>query len=129
MKLRELSHRTRRTNKHKSIMKELTELRNKIALQIKAMILSTHNDEIRICDIDEGSSPILQEDEFDVNNTYTLDEVYLRDGIVYLDGSNSYTNFTWRQDNIGIEILAGVLDFLQEHEEEIDELKGEEGRI
>ena len=103
-------------------MKELTELRNKIASQIKAIILSTHNDEIRIYDIDEGCSPILQEDEFDENNTYTLDKVYLRNGIVYLDGSSSHANFTWRQDSIGIEILAGILDFLQEHEEEIEEI-------
>lgn len=104
-------------------VKELTELRDKIASEIKAIILSTRNDEIRICDIDEGCSPILQEDEYDENNTYTLDKVYLHNGILYLDGSSSYANFTWRQDNIGIEILAGVLDFLQEHDEEIDELK------
>lgn len=107
-------------------MKELAKMRNKIASQIKAIILSTRNDEIRIYDIDEGCSPILQEDEYDENNTYTLDKVYLHNGIVYLDGSSSHANFTWRQDNIGIEILAGVLDFLQEHEEEIDELKDEE---
>ena len=106
-------------------MKELTELRNKIASQIKAIILSTHNDEIRIYDIDEGCSPILQEDEYDENNTYTLDKVYLHDGIVYLDGSSSYANFTWRQDNINIETLAGVLDFLQEHVEEINKLTEE----
>lgn len=107
-------------------MKELTELRNKIASQIKDIILSTHNDEIRIYDIDEGCSPILQDDEYDENNTYTLDKVYIYNGILYLDGSSSYASFTWRQDNIGIEILAGVLDFLQEHEEEINELIEEE---
>ena len=106
-------------------MKELTELRNKIASQIKAIILSTHNDEIRIYDIDEGCSPILQEDEYDENNTYTLDKVYLHDGIVYLDGSSSYASFTWRQDNINIETLAGVLDFLQEHVEDINKLTEE----
>lgn len=106
-------------------MKELTELRNKIASQIKAIILSTHNDEIRIYDIDEGCSPILQEDEYDENNTYTLDKVYLHDGILYLDGSSSYANFTWRQDNICIETLADVLDFLQEHVEKINELTEE----
>lgn len=107
-------------------MKELTEFRNKIASQIKAIILSTHNDEIRIYDIDEGCSPILQDDEYDENNTYTLDKVYLRDGIVYLDGSSSYANFTWRQDNIDIETLAGVLEFLQEHDDEIKELIDEQ---
>lgn len=103
-------------------MEEIKKLRDKIASQIKAIILSTRNDEIRIYDIDEGCSPILQEDEFDENNNYTLDRVYLHNGLVYLDGSSSYANFTWRQDNIGIEILAGVLDFLQEHDEEINEL-------
>ncbi len=106
-------------------MKELIELRNKIASQIKGIILSTHNDEIRIRDIDKGCSPILQKNEYDENDTYTLDKVYLRNSIVYLDGSNSYAYYTWRQDNINIEILANVLDFLQEHVEKINELTEE----
>jgi len=107
-------------------MKELIELRNKIVSQIKAIILSTHNDEIRIYDICKGYSPILQEDEFNENNTCTLDKVYLRDGIVYFDGSSSYASFTWTQDNLGIEILAGVLEFLQEHDDKIKELIDEQ---
>lgn len=103
-------------------MESLKELRAKIVGQIIEIVTAIDGDELYIVDIDEGCSPILQEDEFDENNTYTLDKVYVEQGELYLDGSSSYANFTWRGSNLHIEALEDVLEFLKEHEDQIKEL-------
>lgn len=103
-------------------MKALKELRAKIVGQIIDIVTSIDGDELSIVDIEEGYSPILQEDESDEDNTYTLDTLYVENGELYLDGSSSCENSTWRGSNLNIEILESVLEFLEEHEDEINEL-------
>jgi len=77
---------------------------------------------LHIYDIDAGCSPILQEDAFDDNNTYTLDEIRLMpNGSIVFDGSNCSDNFTWTEDNISTDALIGIEEFLEEHIYDIKE--------
>lgn len=104
---------------------KLNELRDEIVAHIKNIVDSVGG-ELYITDISEGNSPILQEDAYDENNTYTLDKLEIHFGKLLLDGSSSYANFTWTEDNLSIDALVGVAEFLDDYEVEIEELKEEE---
>ena len=101
-------------------MKRIQKLKKKITSKIKEIVCKFPDNRLVIYDIDMGCSPILDECD-DYNFTYTLDMLYIKNGILYLDGSCSCANYTWREDTIGIEALDGVLDFLEDHKEEIND--------
>lgn len=103
-------------------MKRIKKIRADVIKDIYRIIEGVESQEIFISDIEDGFSPILQVDEFDEDNDYTLDKVFIRDGKVYFTGSSCFADFTWSQENLCVEALCGVLDFLEEHEEEISEL-------
>ena len=100
---------------------KLNELRDEIVKHIKDIVNSVGG-ELYITDISEGTSPILQEDPDYENNTYTLDKLEVHFGNLHLDGSSSYSNFTWTEDNLSLDALVGVAEFLDDYEEEINEL-------
>ena len=98
----------------------------KIKLELLQSILvimnENHLDSLYISDIDMGCSPIIQEDDFDENNTYTLDKIsLLPDNRISFDGSSSFANYTWVGENIPTDALVGILEFLKDHLEEIKE--------
>ena len=103
-------------------MKSLKEIRTEMVKEIVAIVKKAGG-EIYISDIDEGTSPILQEDVCDENYTYTLDKVEVTENGLFLHGSCAYANFFWTGINLPIEALEGVLVFLKEHEEELNELE------
>ena len=105
----------------KKIRQKLQEMRGEVIDGIREIIDSVGF--LRILDIDEGCSPILQEDSFDGNNTYTLDRIYIENDKLCFDGSSSYANYTWNQDNLDVIMLIGILEFLEDHENEVEELK------
>ena len=100
----------------------LNNLRGEIVAHIKDIVNSVGG-ELYITDFSEGDSPILQEDPDDENNIYTLDKLEIQFDKLYLDGSSSYANFTWTEDNLSIDALVGVAEFLDNYEEGIKELK------
>lgn len=100
-------------------MKTLKEIRTEMVEEIVAIVRKAGG-EIYISDIDEGTSPILQDDVRDGNNTYFLDKVEVTEDGLSLDGSSAYANFSWTGNNLPIEALEGVLVFLKEHEEELN---------
>lgn len=106
----------------RKIRERLENLRHEVIEQIISIVNSVGG-ELYIVDVYGGDSPIVQEDFFDENNTYTLDKITVEEGELYLDGSSSYANYTWRGDNLDIIRLVSVLDYLEEHEENIKELK------
>ncbi len=81
-------------------------------------------DGLYISNIEEGYSPILQYDSLD-EHTFTLDHIkrFIQDGQKHLslDGSSSYENLTWDAEDLSVEILNDILEFLLDHEDEIDE--------
>lgn len=109
-------------------MKSLKEIRTELVNEIVAIVKKAGG-EINISDIDEGTSPILQDDVRDGNNTYFLDKVEVTDDGLSLDGSSAYANFSWTGNNLPIEALEGVLVFLKEHEEDLNKLQNRKNPI
>ena len=103
-------------------LEQLRQLRADVVKDIYRIVSATESGNIMISDIDEGCSPIIDEDVCDVDNTYTLDYVYIKDGCLYFDGSSSYDNDTWNQDSLSVDALCNVLEFLEKHEDRIKEL-------
>ena len=101
---------------------KLQQIRSESIKSILCILSDNHLWSLRISDIDMGCSPILQEDVFDENNTYTLDEIRLMPyGSIAFDGSNCSDNFTWTEDNISTDALIGIEEFLKEHIYDIKE--------
>ena len=65
-----------------------------------------------------GSTPIILEDPFDDNNTYTLDRLELVDnGSDFIaDASNCFQNITIKSEDLFLEVLIGIEEFLQDNE-------------
>ena len=92
------------------------------ALDSIRMALRGNNIElIEAYDIDPGSSPIIQEDPFDDNNTYTLDRIILDGETIYFDGSNASQNCSWNDANIPTDALLDIADYLDMYADEIRE--------
>lgn len=103
---------------------KIQEIREKLIAQINDWLDSHELDEVYAIDIDEGCSPIIQEDSEDENNTYTLDmisrkKITTRAGeftILLFDGGSSHANYTWTEDEISTDALADIAEFLEEYE-------------
>lgn len=65
-------------------------------------------------DYDEGCSPVIQEDPFDENNTYTLDSVEVNG--VWASNCSENAFFQW--DSVSIEILEVIYDGMTNYIEE-----------
>ena len=100
------------------------EIREKLIAEIHDWLDSHELEEVYAVDIDEGSSPIIQEDIKDENNTYTLDRVSRKkittrvgeSTILLFDGGSSHANHTWTEDEISTDALADIAKFLEEYE-------------
>lgn len=68
-----------------------------------------------------GSTPVISEDPYDDNNTYTLDRVELtEDGEGFtVDASSCSSSMTVRQQDLPLDTLIEIGEFLQENEENI----------
>ena len=101
---------------------KLQKIRSESINAIRDILAENHLGSLRMYDLDAGCSPIVQEDTFDDNDTYTLDEIrILNDGCIVFDASSCADNFTWTEDNISTDALVGIEEFLEEHIEEIKE--------
>ena len=79
-------------------------------------------------DIDPGSSPILQEDAYDSNNTFTLDSIQKKTihnpqskvsiiTVLLFDGSSCFDNYTWTEDTISTDALINIAEYLKDNED------------
>ena len=105
---------------------KLKELRQKSIDAIKTLINKHNLQQIDAVDIDEGSSPIIDEDTCDENLTFTLDRVTLKDGSLEFDGSNCCENHTWDEESIPTDALVSISEWLEENEDAIKEIAGED---
>lgn len=91
--------------------KQVQELKKSIIDEIKGTLQKHHFEEIYWSDIDEGCSPIIMEDHFDDNNTFTVDSV-TKDGVW---GSNCSENHFWKFDELFVEVLEEILNQLSDY--------------
>ncbi len=77
-------------------------------------------------DLDESNSPILIEDPDDSDFTFTLDRIRENsDGILEFDGSSCWDNTTLTEDEVGLEILGDIDEYLDGFKDEIEEVASE----
>jgi len=104
--------------------KKILQLKREIIEKIYDLLAHYDLQKLYISNIEEDYSPVLQYDTL-CEHTFTLDKIGLSfiDGQkhISLDGSSSYENLTWDGEDLGVEILEDILEFLLDHEDEIDE--------
>lgn len=104
--------------------KKLLEIRNEAFNSIKALMGSLN--QLYITDIDEGSSPIVCENNFDDNLTSTLDSITQEeDGRLTFYHSSSCSNGYLTSTEISTDALIEIAEFLEEHKEQIQEIINE----
>lgn len=103
----------------KNYRKTTNEIRNDITREIIA-IFNKHKCESVGCFINDV--PILREDLYDSNLTFTLDAIGVRFGDVYFEGSSSVDETTMWASSLDIELLIGIYEWLIENEDELFEI-------
>ena len=96
--------------------KELLDKARREALgKIKSILTLANTDHLYISDFSESESPIVHEDKFDDNFTYTLDEIE-RDkcGDILFHSSSSDGNTFDSPSDLDCETLCGIADWLSE---------------
>lgn len=113
-------------------MNRLTEFRNELIDKIVERVVKTKLETIEAVKISEGDSPIIISNVNDENSTFTLDRIRVElqpyaggkgnYPFVYIDASSAYENTTVSLTEMGTDELAGLLEWLELYEDEIDEL-------
>ena len=105
------------------MQKTLNKIRSKAEKAIIKLLTENNLDHVHVLDLSDGNgSPILQSDEFDDNNTFTLDAIVLDGGKLCFEGSSCNGNLSWTMDTISTDALLDILDYLEEYSEELQEL-------
>jgi hypothetical protein len=105
---------------------KLKEIRQEAIDSIKALMKKHSLQQINAVDINEGSSPIIDENTCDENLTFTLDRVKLENDSLEFDGSSSCENSTWDEESIPTDALVSINEWLEENEDTIKEIAGED---
>ena len=106
---------------------KLLELRKEAVSRIKAIMEKVNTDELFICSFSEGESPIIHEDPYDDNNTYTLDRIVLeKDGSLTFESSSCCRNAEDDEGDLDLELLIGVAEWVEDKEDAIIEAYSEE---
>ena len=105
--------------------KMLDNLKNETLEHIAAVIRRHGEDVIYAVDIDEGSSPIVIDDEYDGNLTYTLDSIRIKkkkeETYIEIQASNCCNTILLDAKKLDIELLFGIFSWLVENEESLEE--------
>lgn len=111
------------TQKEEDITDKLVKIRKEALQTIKNILEKYSLSSIESFDIDEDSSPVIQEDCCDEENTFTLDRVELRKGRLSFDASSSCASITLDETTISTDALIAVAEHLEENEDTIAEFK------
>lgn len=110
---------------YNEIRKCVSGIRNELVESIKKKMRGLTV--IEAYDLDEGSSPILLEDPTECQFIFTLDRITQRkDGGLVFDGSSICENAALTDDEIGLEVLCEIAEYLDKHEWKIEKLVNEE---
>ena len=102
--------------------KKLNEIRETAIAIITAIMHKAGVDTICTYDFAGGDSPIVHEDPFDDNNSYTLDAIKLEeDGSLSFESSSCMSNTCDSEENLDAELLVGIAEWIQDYEDEIME--------
>lgn len=104
-----------------SVKEALSAIRKAAADQIKSIMDEAGLEEVYAVDIDNGNSPVVRPDEFDDNNTQTLDRIRLTDDGLVFSASACCGECEYYEENIPLDALVEIADWLVENKENLYE--------
>lgn len=113
----------------KDARNKIAKLRTELLEGIKSFMESRKVTELNVTFSSDCPLVIQGDDDW---NTYTLDRITLQTNPentlyrIWLDASSAFENTTVAADNIDIELLADLMEWLEENAEEIDDELSEE---
>ena len=116
-----------RTDSRKTKKNTIAEVRSRAVKTIKDLMNRHGLDTVYASDIDMISSPIILEDNYDGNNTYTLKYIKLQpDGTLQFRSSSCFAERNDDEDSLPTDVLAGLADWLEDNENALGEENTEE---
>lgn len=100
---------------------EIGKLRKELCASIADILDKYGIDKLHVSDIDDCYSPIVMEDYMEANNSYTLDAILRKNGDIVFSASNAWNGYDFYINEIGLDFLADILDWLEDNEDEIKE--------
>lgn len=106
----------------------VSEVRHQLIKGITAKILATDLDLIELPEMDVYDYPIVVNDRKDDENIFTLDRIVVGETekgkpIIYLECSSNWDNDTLILNQVSTDELEGILDWLINNEEALNEYK------
>ena len=91
-------------------------------LVIISSILELHKLTCMECaEISDGNTLILFENPDDDDRTMTLDRIKIENGKIVLEGSSAYNNTSILAEDVNVETLIDIVEWLEEYRDEIEE--------
>lgn len=108
--------------------KKTSELRSELVTKIWDFLKAREITTLEACDVDEGNSPVVFPDNSTEEDHFTLDRLVVDTefGTITVEGSNTYSNDEWEINDIPLDCIEAIADWLDEYEEEIGKLCSEE---
>ncbi len=109
------------------IKNQLKQIRKIIADSIIALLAEFKLDRIEIAEIDEYDAPTLPlPDEYDNSCCYTLDRISIENNKVTFEGSSSCDSTEYDSDNLDVNSMLEILEWLEDHKSGILDYAEEE---
>ena len=105
----------------KNYYKIIDDIRKEIVDQIVELVKLGEEDELFISEFSPGESPLLKEG-LDDSDTFTLDSLILTEKGLEFNGSSNWTNISLREEDVSMDNLINILEFLDAYKEDIKEL-------
>lgn len=107
-------------------MSRITEIKYQLLEEIYDFLTKHNISVLNAYDVDEGSSPIVQEDYSDEDNNYTLDRIYFENGDVKVDASGYWGGSDdFYLADLNVEIIESIHEWLFDNEDTIMEIVAE----
>lgn len=102
-----------------SAKEALSAIRKAAADKIRSIMREAGLEEVYAVDINEGSSPVVRPDEFDGNNTQTLDSIRLTDDGLVFCASACCDECEYYEEKVPLDALVDIADWLTKNKESL----------
>ena len=108
--------------------KKTADLRYELVAKIWDFVSSRNITTLEASEVSEGDTPVVANDPSDLEDNFTLDRLVVDTefGTITVEGSNSNSNDEWEINDIPLDCIEAIADWLEDYEEEIDELLEED---
>lgn len=107
--------------------RNLKKMRADAIQYIHDFMVSAHLTTLLASDIDEGSSPIVQEDCFDDDDNMTLDSISINsNGKLVFSASNCWGNADFDENTISTDALLEINEWIEDNKDDAETEEGED---